>query len=195
MRGKIWMYLRGMRTHVLCVRNIHLRRTTIYVSEGELIRDSTNQAVETEICFHYFESPRRGSQQSVTAERSTEKKWEEDVSLKCYSQFNVFTSGCTLSLSGYMYSYTMFSKSSLEFKTAELVSEWKCKSMYSCKRRSAYNYSVNNWVWGNWQFFFFSLRKKEENQNACCSLELYILEIIFTLHDGAQVSLKKDWAS
>ena len=29
----------------------------------------------------------------------------------------------------------------------------------------------------------------------CCSLEHHVLEIIFTLHDGAQVSLKKDWAS
>ena len=60
----------------------HLRRTTIYVSEGELIGEATNQAVETEICLCYFESPRRGSQRGVVAQLSTEKKGEKDVSLK-----------------------------------------------------------------------------------------------------------------
>ena len=29
----------------------------------------------------------------------------------------------------------------------------------------------------------------------CCSLNLHVLDILFTLHDGAQVSLKKDLAS
>ena len=60
----------------------HLWRTTIYVSEGELIREATNQAVGTEICFCFFESPRRGYQRGVVAQLSTEKKGEEDVSLK-----------------------------------------------------------------------------------------------------------------
>ena len=42
----------------------------------------TTQAVETEICFCNFESPRRGSQRGVVAQLSTEKKGEKDISLK-----------------------------------------------------------------------------------------------------------------
>ena len=49
---------------------------------GEVIREATNQAVETEICFCSFESPPQGSQQGGVAQLSTEKKEEkEDVSL------------------------------------------------------------------------------------------------------------------